>query len=59
MDNNQSQNQKPEEINNTSSPEQADQTELNPQNLDEVQGGVTFNPFSITRNIDKSSPKLY
>jgi hypothetical protein len=53
-----SQNQNPEEINNTSSPEQADQAELTPEALNEVQGGVTFNPFSISRKIDKSSPTL-
>jgi hypothetical protein len=41
MDSNQSQNQKPEEITNTSSPEQTDQTELAPQDLNEVQGGAT------------------
>jgi type VI protein secretion system component Hcp len=60
MDSNQSQNQKPEEINNTSSPEQAEQSELTPQDLNEVQGGkITFNPFSITKKIDVASPKLY
>jgi hypothetical protein len=56
MNSDPSQNQKPEAIDTTSSPEPTQQPELQPQDLDKVQGGVTFNPFVITRKVDKSSP---
>lgn len=39
-----------------------DARELKVDELDLISGGagkVTFNPFSITRKIDKSSPTLY
>ncbi len=52
-----------------SKPERREQRELHNEELDQVSGGntgsqstgagagkVTFNPFSITRKIDKSSP---
>jgi hypothetical protein len=43
--------------NTPEAPHKSRDGQLNEKQLDEVTGGkVTFNPFSITRKIDRSSP---